>query len=104
MRNRGQRRLQGKTEDMKDIVLTYQVTDVRRILAAVRKICAAGNRVVFDDDGSFIQNKATKEITQVYQRNGTYAFDMWVLVPDCGDDMDINGCIEPEDEVFLRHL
>ena len=41
--------------------MTVQVADVNKGLLSVRKAAAAGNRVVFDEDGSFIEDKRTGE-------------------------------------------
>ena len=40
--------------------LTRQACDVSKPLASVKKICQAGHRVVFDEEGSYILNKATR--------------------------------------------
>ncbi len=52
-------------------------------MLAVRKITAAGNRVVFDDEeGDYILNKPTGlTTTKIHKRNGTYIVNVWVLVP-----------------------
>ena len=34
--------------------------------------------MVFDDSGSYIENKTTGRRTVVTERSGTYAFDLWV--------------------------
>ena len=39
---------------------------------------------MFDEDDSFIQNKATGAKTKIYHNNGTYALRVWVLVPEEG--------------------
>ena len=36
------------------------------------KICRAGNRVIFDDEGSYIEDKSTGEIMWLEQRDGLY--------------------------------
>ena len=56
-------------------------------LASVRKICSAGNRVVFDDwdpEGSYILNKMTGYKTPIQLKNGNYVFQMWVRKPFTG--------------------
>ena len=37
----------------------------------------AGNRVVFDADGSYVQNKATGFKTGIAEENGTYSMVVW---------------------------
>ena len=41
--------------------MNYLVTGVKKPLASVGAIVDGGNRVIFDADGSFIENKVTGE-------------------------------------------
>ena len=59
--------------------MTFQAAPVARPLGSVMRICKAGHRVVFDDDGSYIENKTTGEINWMRQENGNYMLDMWVI-------------------------
>ena len=43
--------------------MTAQVTEVNKALLSVSRIVRAGNRVVFDEEGSYIEDKATGEVT-----------------------------------------
>ena len=43
--------------------VTAQVCAVNKMLMSVSKVTSKGNRVTFDDDGSFIENKETAERT-----------------------------------------
>ena len=52
---------------------------VTKPLASVKKICQAGHRVIFDDEGSFILNKRTGEINSLREEDGNYMLDMWVM-------------------------
>ena len=45
---------------------------------SVKKICKNGQRVVFDDDGSYVENKVTGERLQVLEEDGEYVLDVWV--------------------------
>ena len=49
----------GATDDKVTNKMTAQGTEVKKALLSVAKIVQAGNRVVFDDEGSFIMNKRT---------------------------------------------
>ena len=51
---------------------------VTRPLASVKKICKAGHIVVFDDDGSYIYNKASGEINVLREDDGNYMLDVWI--------------------------
>ena len=57
--NLGERRFKGVTEEgiLKNI--TAHVCDVNKPLLSVSKVVAAGNRVVFDKDGSYIEDLTT---------------------------------------------
>ena len=85
--NEGEVDVQGYTADGKPLGLTLQVADVSKTLAAVRKMCTVGNRVVFDDDpadesyGGYIQNKKTGSKIVIYKQGGTYGITLWILVP-----------------------
>ena len=45
---------------------------------SVSKVAAQGNRVVFDDDGSYIEDKVSGERTWTQQVGGMYMLKMWV--------------------------
>ena len=59
--------------------MTFQAAPVSKPLGSV--ICAAGHRVVFDEDGSYIENKTTGEMNMLREDNGNYMLDMWVVFP-----------------------
>ena len=59
--------------------ITAQVCDVNKALMSVKKLVAAGNRVVFDQEGSFIEDKATKEKMWLREENGMYMLKLWVF-------------------------
>ena len=40
-----------------------------------------GHRVVFDKDGSYIENKSTGEVDMLRGDNGNYMLDMWIVPP-----------------------
>ena len=58
--------------------ITAQVCDVNKSLLSVSKAVKAGNKVVFDDEGSYIQNKLTGEMTWLTEEGGMYALKLWV--------------------------
>jgi len=59
-------------KDGKRKSMNFQVTDCKKPLASVSKIVDKGNRVVFDSDGSYIENKETGEIMKLERERGTY--------------------------------
>ena len=52
------------------------VADVSKVLASVSKICECGSRVIFDEEGSYIEDKQSGERTPLHKRNGVYVMDM----------------------------
>ena len=54
------------------------VTDVDDALLSVSKVVRAGNKVVFDDNGSYIEHKSTGEITPLSEVGGPYKLKLWV--------------------------
>ena len=51
---------------------------MKKALGSVRRICEAGNRVVFDEEGSYVENKSTKERIAVVKEKGSYVLTLWV--------------------------
>ena len=49
---------------------------VRKPLASAARIVKSGNRVVLDQDGSFIENKGTGERMEVRVKDGTFVFEV----------------------------
>ena len=76
--NLGERKFLGFMEDGAARAITAQVCAVNKTLMSVSKIASRGNRVVFDDDGSYIEDKATGEKTWMTQVGGMYSLKMWV--------------------------
>ena len=58
--------------------MIMQVAAVTKPLGSVRAFVKAGNRVTFDDEDSFIENKSTGAKTATDDRNGAYVFDVWI--------------------------
>ena len=62
--------------------ITAQICDVHRPLMSVKRMCKSGHRVVFDDEGSYIESKQTGEKLKVVEEDGEYLLDVWVKVGD----------------------
>ena len=58
--------------------LNAQVTEVNKALLSVSRIVKAGNTVVFDDSGSYIEHKASDEWMPVEEKGGVYTLNMWI--------------------------
>ena len=66
-----------------------------QVLGSVCEICHAGNRVVFDNDGSYLIRRDSKEGKEIrrlaseamekikmYRRNGVYGIPVWLQEPE----------------------
>ena len=56
--------------------IEFNVADVRKPLASAVKMVRSKNRVVLDEDGSYIQNKLTGECMEVKIQDETFVFDV----------------------------
>ena len=68
----------GFTEEGGQRGITAHVCAVNKTLMSVSKMAAQGNRVIFGDDGSYIEDKASGERTWMQQVGGMYILQMWV--------------------------
>ena len=59
--NMGEKEFKGVSEDRQCRNITAQVCDVNKAQLSVSKAVNAGNRVVFDEEESYIENKYTGE-------------------------------------------
>ena len=90
--NLGEQKLPLATVEGSLRAMTFQVAPVSKPLGSVKRICAAGHRVVFDDDGSYIVNKLTGELNWLRDDNGNFMLDVWVPPPTAIDPyMNGNG-------------
>ena len=58
--------------------MTAQVCDVDKPLLSVSKMVKAGHTVVFDTEGSYIENKSSGVWIPLEERNGLYTLKMWI--------------------------
>ena len=79
--NEGEKRFQAMTEEGREKKMVLQVAEVNQGLLSVSKAAAAGNRVVFDDAGSYIENRKSGEKTWLKEKNGMYILKLWVKRP-----------------------
>ena len=79
--NLGEKQFIAEWEDGQKRGLTAQVCDVNKALLSVRKMVQAGNRVVFDAEGSYIEDKETGECLKLQEQGGMYTLKLWVQTP-----------------------
>ena len=76
--NMGEKCCSGSTEEGLNRCITAQVCDVKKALMSVKKIVSAGNRVVFEEEGSYIEDKRTREKIWLREEKGMYMLKLWV--------------------------
>ena len=59
-----------------------QIADISHPLMAVKSLCLAKHRVIFDEDGSYAQHKQTGEVIEITEEKGEYVLEMWVFDGD----------------------
>ena len=74
----GKKNIYGYTAEGTKIGIDVQIADVKKTLGSVRRICEAGNRVVFDEDGSYVESKSNGERTALIKDRGSYVLTLWV--------------------------
>ena len=75
--NLGEKEFRGMTEEGAVKTVTAQVCDVSQNLLSVRKVVEAGNRVVFDSEGSYIESKRDGSLTWLADKQGMYTMKLW---------------------------
>ena len=73
-----EKHFQGYTDEGLQRSLKAQVCDVNKALLGVHKLVQAGNRVVFEDSGSYIEDWDTEEKIWLHEKGGMYVLKMWV--------------------------
>ena len=57
---------------------TAQICDVNKPLLSVRRVTQAGNRVVFEEHGGYIEDMKTGEKMWIKEKDGMYLLKLWV--------------------------
>ena len=76
--NKGGKKFIGQSGEGKTRKITAQVCDVNKALLSVRKVVTAGNRVVFDPSGSYIEDVHSGEKMWLEDVNGMYMLKIWI--------------------------
>ena len=79
--NLGEKEFVGWTEQGQKKAVKAQVREANKALLSVKKLTTAGNMVVFDQEGSYIMDTGTREVTWLKEDNGMYMLRMWVQRP-----------------------
>jgi predicted RNase H-like nuclease (RuvC/YqgF family) len=76
--NLGEKKFVAVSEEGSQRNITAQVCDVSKPLLSVKKVVDAGNRVVFDKGGSYIEDVKTGERMWMHEDHGMYMLKMYV--------------------------
>ena len=75
--NLGEKRFIGVSENLVERGITAQVADVSTPLLSVRKMLKSGHRVIFDSEGSYIEDKATGEFMSLRDDGNMFMLKLW---------------------------
>jgi len=76
--NLGEKRFTAVGEGGEVRRMKAQVCSVNKALLSVKRVLQAGNRVVFDTRGSYIEDEVTGERMKLHEVNGMYMLKLWV--------------------------
>ena len=76
--NEGEKEFKACMQDGGTRTIKAQICDVNKPLLSVKRIVDAGNRVVFDPNGSYIQDCSTGESMELGIQGGMYTLKVWV--------------------------
>ena len=76
--NLGEKKFQAVSQEGVIRSITAQVCAVNKALMSVKKVMRAGNKVVFDEDGTYIEDKVTGEKIWATDDGGMFMVKMWV--------------------------
>ena len=62
--------------------MVFQAAGVAKPLGSVKKMMQAKHRVVFDEEGCYVENKITGEINLMREEEGNFMLDVWVPPPE----------------------
>ena len=79
---KGEKRIQGVTDDGQDIDWKFIAGDVGKVLKSTATTCDEGNWVIFHKTGGWIVDVNTKKRTYFNRTGNTYAMDLWIRTPE----------------------
>ena len=77
--NEGEKHVRVRTKEGSKCVIKMQVTDVRKSLMSVSRVCDEGHRVVFEAAGGYIEHSVTGESTCFEREGGVYILDVEIV-------------------------
>ena len=76
--NLGEKRFVAMGEGGQLRKMKAQVCEVNKALLSVKRVVQAGNRVMFDKDGSYVEDTYTGERMALREEGGMYMMKLWV--------------------------
>ena len=76
--NLGEKRFVAMGEGGQLRKMKAQVCEVNKALLSVKRVVQAGNRVVFDQEGSYVEDTYTGERMPLREEGGMYMLKLWV--------------------------
>lgn len=80
--NLGEQKVKAQSNSGQQLNVAFDIAKIPRPLMSVSEMIKQKYRVVFDDDGSYIENKKTGQWVGVRQEGSLYYLDLWVQVPE----------------------
>ena len=71
--NQGEKHVEVLTNEGAKCIVGMQVTNVRKSLMSVSKICDAGHKVIFTKGGGYIEHELTGQRTNFDRKGGVYS-------------------------------
>ena len=84
--NLGEKEFKGVTSEGKERGMIAQVVDVTQNLMSVSRCIEEGNRVVFDEEGSYVEDKESGEVNWLHKEGGLWTWRMWVKTEQGQED------------------
>ena len=75
--NLGEKKFAAWTQENVGRIFKAQVCGVQQGLLSVKRMVAAGHRVIFDPQGSYIEDVDSHEQMALKERNGMYFLSLW---------------------------
>ena len=82
IKNYGEKKIVGDSEDGEGVSLRVQRTDARKTLRSVRKTNTGSNVIVLGGEKSYLQNKETNKKTRIKHEQGQCVMYVWVQVKE----------------------
>ena len=78
IKNYGEKKIAGYTDDGEGVSMRVQCADVKKALCSVHKMNLGGNVVVLESGRSYVQNKGSGQKTKIHDEDGQYVLYLWL--------------------------